>query len=186
MNQKRMIKAAMCVFALALLFTVIFAKPAVSSTPLQPIYILSDGSVDPASAPIERNGNTYTFTGDAFAPIIVQKDSIVIDGAGHTLQGPYNGTKTELFIIGQGPDQGQNGTQVLWTIGIDAAWTGISNLVIKNLNVKNFSIGTYLWTSNNTLTGNAFTENIVGVLLSGSGNTITGNYIANNENGLFF
>jgi nitrous oxidase accessory protein NosD len=44
----------------------------------------------------------------------------------------------------------------------------------------------YLWTSNNTVTGNAITESIVGILLSGNDNSITRNYLANNKNGVFF
>ena len=44
----------------------------------------------------------------------------------------------------------------------------------------------YVWTKNNTVTGNNFSDNIVGLLVSGSNQTITENYIANNQMGLFF
>ncbi len=149
------------------------------------IRIRSDGTVDPASSPIQRNANTYVFTGDAQAEVVVEKSNIVIDGTGHTLTGPYNGSQT-LWIIGEGPNQTPTNDTELWSIGIDTAASIITGLTIKNLNIKNFSIGMYLWTADNTVTGNAITDSIVGILLSGNGNIITGNYIANNKNGVYF
>lgn len=44
----------------------------------------------------------------------------------------------------------------------------------------------YIWTKNNTITGNGVSDNIVGILLSGSNESVTRNYISNNQNGLFF
>jgi hypothetical protein len=70
----------------------------VIETSQQVIYIRTDGNIDPSTAPIRRDGNTYTFTGDVDAQVIVDKNNIVIDGAGHTLNGPYNGTQTDLWI----------------------------------------------------------------------------------------
>jgi len=154
--------------------------------PLPTIYIREDGSIDPPTAPLRRDGDIYTFTGDAFARLCVYRGNIIIDGAGYTLRGPYNGTVTEKWIIGQGPDQLINETLVLWVIGIDLGHADVNGLIIKNLNVKNFSIGMYLWTENNTVTGNAVSENIVGILLSGCNNTITRNYIGKNDMGIFF
>jgi len=151
------------------------------------IFIRPDGSVDPGTAPIERNGNTYTFTDDVYAPIIVDRDDVVIDGAGYTLYGTYNGTKTALPMIDLETDQdSSNGTQVPWSVGIDVAQEIRHNLTVMNLNIKNFSIGIWVWTSNNTITGNAITENIIGILLSASENTIVENHIANNDQGIFF
>jgi nitrous oxidase accessory protein NosD len=73
------------------------------------------------------------------------------------------------------------------TIGIDmAVESKPNNLTVKNLNIKDFYIGVYLWTSNNTVIGSAVTDNIVGIMLSGDSNTITGNLIANNNEGVFF
>ena len=155
-------------------------------SPTQTIYIQPDGSVIPETTPIQRDGNTYTFTGNIYDPIIVDKSNIMIDGAGYTLQGPYNGTQTDLWIIGLGSNQtADNGTQIPWTVGIDLR-ANTQNLKIENLNIKNFSIGIWLWTPNNTITGNSITENLVGILLSECDNTITGNVISNNQEGIFF
>jgi len=149
------------------------------------VCILPDGSIDPADVPIQRDGDLYTFTDNVCAQIVVDKDNVVIDGAGYVLQGTYNGTRTDLWVVGQGPDQEYDDT-VPWTIGIDLANENRHCLTIKNLNLKDFYIGTYLWTSNNTITCCAVSDNIVGILLSGDSNTITHNYIARNEEGIFF
>ena len=113
----------------------------VIETSQQTIYIQADGSVNPATAPIKRDGNRFTLTGDVDAQIVVDKDNIVIDGAGFTLSGTYNGTQTDLWIIGEGTnDTPGNGTQVPWTVGIDMR-TNTRGVTIQNLNIKNFSIG---------------------------------------------
>jgi parallel beta-helix repeat protein len=89
-------------------------------------------------------------------------------------------------VVGQGPDQEYNETSVPWTIGIDLANEARCGLTVKNLNIKNFYIGIYLWTTNNTITGCAVSDNIVGILLSGDYNTIIRNYVARNDEGIFF
>jgi parallel beta-helix repeat protein len=151
---------------------------------VSPIRIMPDGSIQPSNTLIERNGDLYTFTGNVYSQIVVDRDNVVIDGAGFALEGTYNGTRTDDWSVGQGPNQ-QTST-VPWTIGIDAANKNRRNMTIANLNIKNFYIGVYVWTSNNTIRGNYISGNIVGILLSGDSNKIAGNYIAGNEEGIFF
>jgi parallel beta-helix repeat protein len=157
-----------------------------SQVPLSTVIIQADGSVNPTSAPIVQNGNIYTFTDNLYAAIKIQKSNIILDGAGFTLSGPYNGTAMDVWLIGQGPNQLPNGTLAQYVIGIDLASPNVEGVTIENLNVKNFSIGMYIWTKNNTITGNGVSNNIVGILLSGSNETVTRNYIADNQRGLFF
>jgi hypothetical protein len=174
------------VSVLMLLSVVSNVELASSAAVLSSIRIQSDGSVYPANVPIQRSGNVYTFTGDVYATIVVDRDNVVIDGAGYVLQGTYNGTRTDKWVVGQGPNQ-ELSNETLWTIGIDlAAASKPNNLTVRNLNIQGFYIGMYLWTSNNTLIGSAVSDNIVGILLSGDSNTITGNLIANNDEGVFF
>ena len=165
------------------LFLSASAQPA-----LPTIYIRQDGTVDPPTDSIQRDGDTYTFTGDVYARISVQRANIVIDGAGYTLRGAYNGTKTDIWIIGQGPNQQAqtNDTLVPFVIGIDLGGDHVSGITIKNLDIKNFSIGMYIWTLNNVVTGNNVSENIIGILLSGTENHIIKNYIGKNDMGIFF
>ena len=172
---------------LTLVPTITLVKPVSSSLPtLQTIFIQPDGTLSPATSAIQRNGDTYTFTSNLYAAIDIFKSNIVLDGAGYTLSGPYNGTASDVFVIGQGPNQLPQGQQVQYVIGVDLANSKINGVTIENLNIENFSIGTYLWTENDTVKGNSLSDNIVGVLLSGSNNTLERNYIANNTQGLFF
>jgi len=169
-----------------LVLSLLFMNTAEPSAARPMVIIKSDGSIDPSTSPIQRNGDVYTFTGNVYAEIVVQKSNVVIDGAGYTLQGPYNGTYESAFVIGEGPNQVSNDTEVPYSIGVDLAFPSVVGLTVENLNIKNFSIGMYIWTTNNTLTENAITDSIVGILLSGSNNRITRNYVARNTQGIFF
>lgn len=164
----------------------VMVKPANSQVQLETIFIRPDGAVYPSTAAIEQNGNTYTFTDNIYAAIKIQKSNIVLDGAGYTLSGPYNGTATNNWVVGNGPNQDPNGTFAQYIIGIDLVSASVEGVTIENLNVKNFSIGMYVWTKNITVTGNAVSDSIVGILLSGSNQTVTKNCIAHNQQGLFF
>jgi hypothetical protein len=175
-------------FAILLLFLFMTSVVGLANTEptLLRIRINSDGSINPDSAPIRRSGDVYTFRDNIYGQIVVDRDNVVIEGAGYALEGNYNGTRTDSWIVGQGPDQGYENTELPWTIGIDLANENRSNLTVKNLNIKNFYIGIYVWTSNNIITTCAVSDNIVGILLSGDSNNIISNYIANNEEGIFF
>ena len=180
-------KLALSVIFMVLASTlVVFVEPASSQVPLPTILIRPDGTVYPASAPIVQSANVYTFTDNVYATMKIQKSNVVLDGAGYTLSGSYNGTAMDVWVIGEGSDQLSNGTLAQYTIGIDLASRTVEGVTIKNLNIKNFSIGMYVWTKNNTITNNAVSNNIVGILLSGSNETVTNNFISNNQRGLFF
>jgi hypothetical protein len=59
-----------------------------SSSPTVPSYqivIRPDGSIYPPSASLQRDGNTYTFLDTIDEEILIQKNNIVIDGKGLTL-----------------------------------------------------------------------------------------------------
>jgi len=178
-------------FALLILTLMLFSSAVITGVVLpvtaqETIYIKPDGSVDPAMSPIHRVGDTYTFAGNIHAYIIVEKDSIVLDGAGYSLQGTGSGTGITL--------------------------TDRNNVTIKNVKLKNFNEGIYLRaSSNNTLSendisandgdgillsnstsqnnvifGSNITNNGRGIEFSGTSNRIIGNYIANNEEGVYF
>jgi hypothetical protein len=166
-------------FASALLFV----RPVSSQLPLQTIFINADGSVSPDTAPIQRSGNIYTLTCNIYAAVKILRSNIILNGAGYTLSGPYNGTASNIWVIGNGPDKD---SLAQYVIGVDLSNSSVEGVTIENLNVENFSIGMYIWTRNNTVTGDGVSYNIVGILLSGSNSTITRNYIASNMRGLFF
>jgi len=88
------------------------------------IYINTFGVVVPSSAPIQRNGSLYIFTADISEAIQVQADDIVVDGAGHTVQGTGIGTG---IIVGNPPDL-----------------PTVHNVTLKNMRIKSFQGGILL------------------------------------------
>ena len=172
-------------FVAVIVSTVFLVGKTAPAMAMQTVFINSDGSVDPASVPIQRDGNTYFFTGDVYACLIVNRSNVVIDGAGYTLRGALDEMHGDLWI-GQEPIAETPNEAIAYTMGIDTASSSVTGLTIKNLNIRDFNIGMYIWTTNNVVVGNAVVGNIVGVLLSGSDNDVVGNYIANNEVGMFF
>ena len=76
----------------AQIVTVIKANFLPPQPELPSVYIRSNGSVTPSTLPIQKVGDIYTFTGDIYnLTLEIQRSNIIIDGAGHTLQGNASG-----------------------------------------------------------------------------------------------
>ncbi|MEJ2271513.1 MAG: NosD domain-containing protein [Candidatus Bathyarchaeota archaeon] len=122
------------------------------------IFIRADGSVEGIDT-IQRTGNIYTFTDHIVnQSIVVEKDDIVVDGAGYTIQGTGAGTG----------------------IGLD----GRSNVTIKNVEITNFRYGIMLMSSSNNVlvNNNPYSNTWAGIQLGySSNNSISGNNVANNS-----
>lgn len=156
------------------------------------VHIKADGTVDPLAAPIQRNGDIYTLTGNITSDtdgVWIQRSNMTLDGAGYTIQG----------------SAAQN------TAGI---WMPmVSNVTIKNVKISAFSkcislefssnnsvraneIRAAEWegiwvyeSSNNSITGNNITENTAhtsGVWLTNfsEDNEVTGNTVADCGDGI--
>jgi len=130
------------------------------------IYIRADGSVEPSTANITSADNvTYYFTDNIYDSIVVERDNIVIDGAGYTLQGTGSGTGIDLCPI--------------------------SNGTVKNTKITNFGTGIYYdgWIfgtyGNCTIVGNTLSNNVHGFYCYNSdSHTIIGNNVSNNIQGI--
>jgi parallel beta-helix repeat protein len=148
-------------FALALLSATAIAGFIRPVSAEDTVLIKSDGSVEPVTAPIQRDGDVYTFTGNIYDSIVVERDNIVVDGAGFTLQGVGSGT------------------------GIDVE--SRNNVTIENVNINTFNVGIHVsYSTDITVSDNGITNNTCGISLSGySNNTISGNTIANNAHGIY-
>ena len=124
------------------------------------IYIRADGSIDSPTAPIQRNGDIYTLTGNIIIDVVghgimVERSNIVIDGNGYTIQGSFT-----------------------YSYGI--LLSGIYNVTIIDVDIKYFYVGIFLnSSSNNVLSGNSITDDGYGIGLhySSDNNRITGNSI---------
>jgi parallel beta-helix repeat protein len=92
------------------------------------IYIRSDGSIEPAIAPIERSGSLYKFTGNVILQTIeVQRDDIILDGADYLIQG----NASWMGIAPRSDDAGNNGIIIAER----------SNVTITSLNIEGFTTG---------------------------------------------
>jgi parallel beta-helix repeat protein len=160
--KRKFLHAASLLLLLTILASLFYANHAAalwSGT----ITILSDGTIDPVGAPISQTGNWNVLTDDVQGSIIIQKDNIVFDGAGHNIQGT---------------DKSATGIDI----------SGRVNVTIKNMVIMTFNYGIYLESSNqNTISGNLITNNVEGVYLTVSiGNTICWNVMeANDYDGVF-
>jgi parallel beta-helix repeat protein len=87
------------------------------------IYIKANGDVSPSSAPISRNGDTYRLTGNITGNLVdgidIQRNNVVLDGAGFTV----------------------NVTSQIGSYGI--YMNGVSNVTIGNVSIRSFQDGIY-------------------------------------------
>jgi hypothetical protein len=136
----------------------ILEYPVKAQEPLN-LTIKPDGSVEPATDLLARNGSTYTFKGDIFGTIWVQTSNIVIDGAGYTLEG-------------NGVDNGQNSDIGILLGGPDLSHRVCHRVLVENLRIYNIPRGIFtVGSSNNSFIGNFFDKS--GIQLQG------GDYIGN-------
>ena len=162
---KRVFSAVMFILLLANMLTLVLNIQPVKASGT--IYIRADGSIDPPTAPIYTADNiTYTLTGNipvGADGIVIERDNIVVDGAGYTVTGSGNGNGTTL--------------------------TDRSNVTVRSMTIKNFEYGIFLDSSSNTtLSGNNITaNNYCGIRLGySSNNTVSCNNVSNNGGGISF
>jgi hypothetical protein len=133
--------------------------PAAAQHPLN-LTITPSGDVVPSTDLLERNGATYTFKGDIFGSITVQKAGITIDGAGYTLEGNRQAANMRgINLVGQ-----------------NEAFNAYGKVSVKNLRIYNFVEGIYTPSNNNSFIGNFF-DNARLHIIGGSG---TGNLVKHN------
>lgn len=134
-----------------------------SGTAYTVIYINSNGTVSPSTAPIVKDGKArYKFTLDVYGAIFVETDNIEIDGAGHTL-------------LGKGED-----------VGIYLSLR--NNITIQNLKIIGFQYGIFLNSATqNVIRKNEISSNYYGVWLTNSSNSnnIVENNITGNQLGIY-
>jgi parallel beta-helix repeat protein len=158
-----MLKKTACLLLLTSLFVSIsplsVCIPQVNAWNGQTIYIHANGSVDPTSAPIQRNGDIYTLTDNITTTgdgIIIERNSTILDGNGHAIQTSLSGN------------------------GIDISKTNY--VTVKNATIQGFYIGIFAPRSGyDNISGNTIAQNSIGIWLDGSSNdNLIGNNITQN------
>ena len=160
---KKIVSGIMLTLLLVGMFTLAFnIQPAVADGN---IHIRANGAIDPPTAPISTLDNvTYTLTGNISSPsktaIYIERDNIILDGAGYTLDGRF---------------------RYQYSYGIYSH--GTKNVTVQNIQITAFGYGMWLWSiSNFNINGNNITANRDdGIeLLGGSNNSISRNNIKDN------
>ena len=110
------------------------------------IYIRSDGSVEPSTAPIDKSGNNYKLTSNVVMhTVVIQRDNIVLDGSDYLLEG----NNSWMGIAPRWDDAGNNGIILL----------GRNHVTITNLNIEKFTAGVRITDSSNiNIVNNSFKE----------------------------
>jgi len=158
------------------------------------IYIRVDGSVTPDTAPISTVDNVvYTLSdnisgnvSEYSSAIVVERDNIVVDAAGYTLQGTGSG-------MGMNMSERSNVTVRNMRIKAFDHGIGVGNSLGITITGNNITANSYtgilLWhSSNNSVSGNNITANkYYGISLwnSSNYNSISGNNMVNNNHGIF-
>ena len=126
------------------------------------ICINQDGSVSPPGTPISSSVlpgglNAYTFGQDIFKPIIIQRDHVVLDGNLHKLQGSR--------------------------IGYGVSLDGRADVTIRNVEVRNFTIGIFLESCHDIhVLQNNLTTGFNGIVLQRSSqNIVAENNVTQND-----
>jgi parallel beta-helix repeat protein len=149
-----------------------------------PIHIKADGSIDPSNAPVQRNGDVYTLTANFAGSgdgIIVEKDNVVLNGAGHALLGNGRyGVGIHLFSRNNITIEDLTVENYLYGIRLEQS----SHCEVSGCLTKNNTHGIYLLSSSyNNIEDDDITMNYDGIVLVSfsDNNSIVGNNITQNN-----
>ncbi len=118
------------------------------------VYIRPDGSVEPSTASISHVRDIYRITNNLYNTLIVERNNIIIDGGGFTIQGP--------------------GIEVRDLAGVNLTCT---NVTVANVCISGWQVGVLGVFDNNTIVANNFTNNVLDVAVYANDYKITGNNI---------
>jgi putative cofactor-binding repeat protein len=123
--EKSLVSTVVLIVLMSLCTIPVSVSPVKAQPTFGSVRIMPDGHVE-GTDKIQVSGNVYTLTddlngylndslGELAGFMLVMRDNVVIDGAGHTIQG--NGTGVGIFL------------------------RGIQGVTVKNLNIKGFAVG---------------------------------------------
>jgi parallel beta-helix repeat protein len=173
-------KSSALFFSVLLLFSVVAGAGSVSlvsgngfpAPPISHIYIYSNGTFAPSTAPIMRDGDVYTLKRSLTNySIIVKRDNIVIDGAENEIKG--NGADDGIIISYRTHITIKDMKITDFGYGVRADYSS-NNSILRNTMTSTFTGVSLLYSDYNQIIGNEVT-NGYGVSGSGSNNFILGN-----------
>jgi hypothetical protein len=126
-----------------------------SAQEFEGIIIKADGSVDPYTAPIQRDGDVYTLAGDIDDYVLLERNHTIFDGAGHTVGGIY------------GP----------LAVQVDFEWQVNATTDIKIVDTFIYKGGIFFLASYNSIFANNTLNNSTGLDCKGDGNIIANNTV---------
>jgi len=151
------------------------------------IYIRADGSIDPPTAPIQRDGDLYTLTGNITSDIdgiVIERDNMILDGEGYTVQGlgwPYLG----IYMSGRTNVTIMNVKVKAFYYGISLSGSSNSSIVRNNMAENDYCILLSASSNYNSIVANNVTDNGLGIWLAfSSDNNVEGNNITNSQIGV--
>jgi parallel beta-helix repeat protein len=156
-----------------------FSQIGVAKSQDTSIYIRADGRVE-GTDKILRDGDVYTFAGDiSNRKILVEKDNIVINGAGYTLIG----TEGRGIVLSERNNVNVKNVKIEMDGGYGIYLVDTSNCIISSNTVTG---DVYLWRSfNNTIEGNTVKNAFEGITIYDShNNRITGNIVTDGVVGI--
>jgi parallel beta-helix repeat protein len=170
---------ASILFASLLVFGLfIFAFP-VQPVRAQPgtIYIRADGSISPSTAPISSPDNiTYTLYGNVTDSIVVQRNNIILDGAGYSVQGARIPGSFGIVLSGRSNVTVKNTKVVAFFDGVSLESSSRCS-VLRDFILNNTQIGVSFSSSKNcNLLENTFANDGFGVDES-FGNNVADNLV---------
>lgn len=161
-------------------FPVVDANPTSMMYPLpEPAFVIRvDGSIDPVTAPIQRNGDIYTFTDNIVGyTIIVEKDNIILDGGGFSLKGNGYSSLDDLY----GQRDLNSGLFLMNRQGV----------TVRNMKISGFHDAVYMFrylggsSNGNHFENNLLTDNYYGLYIFNSQSIVLrNNEIKNNARNL--
>ena len=126
------------------------------------IYIMADGRIEGTISIQTVDNVTYSFLEDINGSIVVERDYIVLDGAGHTLQGTGTGTGISL--------------------------SGRTNVTVQKTQITAFEYGVYVYNcTNSTISGNNIVKNVLGIFFwwGSTDSDVSSNNITANGQGIW-
>ncbi len=144
------------------------------------VYIRSDGSIEPPTAPIQQFGEVYRLSGNLYnSPMVLEKNNIVIDGKGYVLEGARSGIALNITCSNVTV---RNVQIVNWEVGILGAY---NNNIIRNCSLRGNEKAIAIYADNYTVAGNNIANSTWGIRMKGNSIRVTENQIRNNGVGIW-